>query len=191
MLDNGNDKDLDKDQFVRGLKHKVREYGHEIFYAVGYTVAGTIAMHDVLSDCHMFKITEMIDSYNKCKLLVGPLLWKEIEEDDMEMSRLVVESLVSEGLKDRMHIHYDHHTDYLDFLGGVLFMMALDICNASMSFYIEGAREKLKEITLDNYTGGGCLCIHGRFSETRQNYTERICSTNQSRVQNVDESCKN
>jgi hypothetical protein len=71
----------------------------------------------------------------------------EIEEDGMEMSRVVVESLVSEELGERMGVHYDHHTGYLDFPGGVLFMMALDICNASVSFDIEGAQEKLEELT--------------------------------------------
>jgi hypothetical protein len=32
-------------------------------------------------------------------------------------------------------------------------MMTLNICNASVSFDIEGAQEKLEELTLDNYPG--------------------------------------
>jgi hypothetical protein len=55
----------------------------------------------------MFTVTEMIDSYAERKLSVGPDLWEEIEEDDMEMSRLVVESLVSEELNERMRVRYN------------------------------------------------------------------------------------
>jgi hypothetical protein len=96
-LDNGNDKEFDKDQFVRGLKQKVRGYGHATFHAIGCTTAGTLAVNDVLTDYHIvFTATNMIESYAEHKLPVGPDIWEEIEEDDMDMSLLVVESFVSE-----------------------------------------------------------------------------------------------
>jgi hypothetical protein len=65
------------------------------------------------------------------------------------MSRLVAASIVSEGLRECMRVSYDHHTNILDFPGGFLFMMALDICKSSVPFDIEGAQEKLEELTLD------------------------------------------
>jgi hypothetical protein len=37
--------------------------------------------------------------------------------------------------------------------GPVLFMMVLDICNASQSFDIDGAQAKLDELKLENYPG--------------------------------------
>jgi hypothetical protein len=71
----------------------------------------------------------------------------------MEISRLVVESLVSEKLRERMRVCYYHHMEYLDFPGGVFFMTSLDICNASVYFDIEGAYKKLQELTHGNYPG--------------------------------------
>jgi hypothetical protein len=82
-LDNGNDKELDNDQFVRALKQKVCEYGHENFYAVGCTAAGTIMVHDVITDYHMFTVNEMIDRYADRKLSSGPDIREDIEEDGM------------------------------------------------------------------------------------------------------------
>jgi hypothetical protein len=67
-------------------------------------------------------------------------------------------------------------------------MMALDMCNASVSFDIEGAREKLEELTLANYPGEEVFVF---MANARQSYADRICSTNQKMVQTVDESCKN
>jgi hypothetical protein len=101
----------------------------------------------------MFTVTEIIDSYDERKLSRGTDAWEEIEEDDMDISRLVVESIVSGEMRERMQVRYDHHTEFLDFPGGFLFMMALYIFNASVSFDIEGAQEKFEELTLDNYPG--------------------------------------
>jgi hypothetical protein len=44
-------------------------------------------------------------------------------------------------------------TKFIDFHGGVLFLMALDVCNASVSFDIEGAQDKLYGIALNDFPG--------------------------------------
>jgi hypothetical protein len=79
-MDNGNDKELDNDQFVRGLKQRNREYGHETFYASGRTTTGMLAVHYVPTDYHMCMVTEMIDSYNERKLSIGPDLWERLKK---------------------------------------------------------------------------------------------------------------
>jgi hypothetical protein len=52
-----------------------------------------------------------------------------------------------------MRIRFDHHDEFLDFHGGVLSLMALDVCNASVSFYIEGDQDKLDGLTLNDFPG--------------------------------------
>jgi hypothetical protein len=37
--------------------------------------------------------------------------------------------------------------------GGILFLMALDVCNASVSFDIDGAQDKLDELTVNDFPG--------------------------------------
>jgi hypothetical protein len=60
-LENGSAKKLDKDQFTRALIQKVREHGHESFFAIEKT-SGEV--HDLLKDYHMFKVADAIDSYD-------------------------------------------------------------------------------------------------------------------------------
>jgi hypothetical protein len=53
-----------------------------------------------------------------------------------------------------MRIRLDHHDNSIDYIRGVVFVMALEICKASVSFDIEGAQEKVKALALDDFPGG-------------------------------------
>jgi hypothetical protein len=57
-LENGSAKELDKDQFIRALTQKVREHGHDSFFAIEKT-SGKV--HDLLKDEHLFKVAEAIE----------------------------------------------------------------------------------------------------------------------------------
>jgi hypothetical protein len=152
-LDNAGDKEFDKDQFVRALKQIVREHGHEYFFAIARGASNTI-IHDLLNDYHMLSVEDGIESYEiRTADTTQPSVFEPLEIDDMEMLRLIVESLLTEELRERMRILFDHHDAFLDFHGGVLFLMALDVCNASVSFDIEGAQEKLDELTVNDFPG--------------------------------------
>jgi hypothetical protein len=62
-LDDAGDKELDKDQFVRALKQRVCEHGHESLFAIARGASNTI-VHNLLNDYHMFSIEQDgIDSY--------------------------------------------------------------------------------------------------------------------------------
>jgi hypothetical protein len=74
--------------------------------------------------------------------------YDDFERDDIDMSRLVVESRLTEKMKDAIDTKFDHDPDFCDCPGPVVFMMALDVCNASQSFAIDWAQEKL-----ENYPG--------------------------------------
>jgi hypothetical protein len=101
-LDDAGDKELDKDQFVRALKQRVREHGHESFYAIGI---GTV-VHDLLTDYHLFTVQDVLHSY-EARTLTGGTTYEvseEIEIDDMERSRLVVEYLLTDDIREKMRI---------------------------------------------------------------------------------------
>jgi hypothetical protein len=103
----------------------------------------------------MFTVAEDIDSYEKLvhPTVTGKFSYEEIERDAFELSWLVVESLLSEEIRDKMRVRYDHDISFYDYSWGVLVMMALEISNASVSYDIEGAQVKLDQITLSNYPG--------------------------------------
>jgi hypothetical protein len=84
------------------------------------------------------------------------------------MSRLVVEPLLTEELREMMRIRFDNHNAYLDFHGGVLCLMALDVCNASVSFDIEGAQDKIDELTVNGFPGENLT----EFMATAQKYVK-------------------
>jgi hypothetical protein len=56
-------------------------------------------------------------------------------------------------MKDLIHTHFDHEPSFYDYPGPVIFMMALDICNALQSYDIDGDQKKLDELKLESYPG--------------------------------------
>jgi hypothetical protein len=99
-LDVARDKELDKDQFMQALKHRVREHGHESFYAIG---KGTV-VHDLLTYYHLFTVEDVLQSYEARTLTEGTTydVFEAIQIDDMEMSRLEVESLLTDDIHEKM-----------------------------------------------------------------------------------------
>jgi hypothetical protein len=81
----------------------------------------------LIQDHHMFTVAEDINSYEKCvhPTVTGNYSYEEIERDDFELSRLVVKSLLSEEIQDKMRVRYDHDIKFYDYPGGVLVMMEL------------------------------------------------------------------
>jgi hypothetical protein len=69
-----------------------------------------------------------------------------------------------------MRIRFDHNNAYLDFHGGVLFLMALDVYSASVSFDIEGAQDNLDELTVNDFPGENLT----EFMATAQKYVKVI-----------------
>jgi hypothetical protein len=108
-----------------------------------------------MEDHHMFTVAEAIYSFEKHvhPTITGDHSYEEIERDDFELSQLVVEFLLSEEIRDKMRVRYDHEINFYEYPGGVLVMMALEISNASVSYDIEGAKVKLDKLTLSNYPG--------------------------------------
>jgi hypothetical protein len=142
---------LDKDQFVRTIEQSAREHGQQVFYAIEKD--GTI--HNLLRSPHLFIVEEVIASH--MMLLetnsTDARKYDSFEKDGIDMTRLAVESWLTEKIRDAIHTRYDHDPAFYDYPGPLLFMMALDICNASQSFDIDGAHPNLDELKLENYPG--------------------------------------
>jgi hypothetical protein len=147
----GIERKLDKDQFVRTIEQLTREHGQQVFYAI--EKSGTI--HDLLRSPHLFTVEDVIDS-NMMRLDTNSMdasKYDSFERDDIDMTRLAVEYRLTEKIRDVICTRYDHDPAFYDYTGPVLFMMALDICNASQSFDIDGAQKKLDELKLETYPG--------------------------------------
>jgi hypothetical protein len=148
----GSENELDKDHFVRTIFQLTREHGHQAFYAVEDT-GGFIA--DVNQNLHLFSINDVIDCHNNRMntATTDASKYDLYERDEIDLTRLVVESRLTEKMRDAIRTRYDHDPLFYDYPVPVIFMMALVICNASQSYDIEGAQKKLDELTLDSYPG--------------------------------------
>jgi hypothetical protein len=59
IFNDAGDKELDKDQFSRALKQRVREHGHKSLFAISRGASNTI-IHDLLNVYHMFLVEDGI-----------------------------------------------------------------------------------------------------------------------------------
>jgi hypothetical protein len=132
----GSENELDKDQLVRTAGQLTREHGHQSFYAVEDT-EGIIV--NVNQNFHLFSANDVIDSHNHRMntTTTDASKYDFYERDEIDLTRLVVESRLAEKMRDAIHTRYDHDPLFYDYPGPVIFMMALSICNASQSYDIE------------------------------------------------------
>jgi hypothetical protein len=148
-LENAGDKEMDKDEFVRAAKSDIRAHGHEGLYAIqsgGHVV-------DLLDHLHEFTVDEVIkSSTSRINSTIKDAL-NQYELDEIETSRLVIESLLSPTLTESLQTRFDHDSGYFYYPGNVLLMMVLEVCNASVSYDIEGAQEKNDSLKLDEIQG--------------------------------------
>jgi hypothetical protein len=81
------------------LKHIVREHGRESFFAIARGASNTI-VHGLPYDYHMFSVEYGIDSYEiRIADTTHPSVFEPLELDNMEVSRLIMESLLTEELR--------------------------------------------------------------------------------------------
>ena len=79
--------------------------------------------------------------------------YDEYEFDEFGLSRLVVESLITPSLLERITTKYGNDEKFETYPGQVLFMMALDTCNASVQRDVAGAHTSFDNLSLDSYPG--------------------------------------
>lgn len=161
------DNELDKEAFVKQLKKKVRLHGQQSFYAIAYN--GEIL--SLFDHYHKFTVEEVIDQHELRCNEPNPDLdpetnletdiskqlrfetYDEYEFDDFGLSRLVVESLLSPALLERIITRFGNDELFETYSGQILFVMALDTCNASVQRDVAGAQSRYNSLTLDSYPG--------------------------------------
>jgi hypothetical protein len=74
----------------------------------------------------------------------------DYELSDIGLSRLILESLLSDAFREKIRVRFSHDAEFEDYPGSVYFMMALDTCNASVLHDVDRAKEKLLALTLDS-----------------------------------------
>jgi hypothetical protein len=141
--------ELDKDQFVRSIQHTVREHGQQPLYAI---MNGTVVT-DLLANHHLFTVDNVLTSIEERETATDASKFDTYEEDKFGLSRHVVESKLSKPTREKIHIHYDHLVNFYDLPGPAIFAMAVEICNSSQSFDIEGAQEKFGGLNLEDFPG--------------------------------------
>jgi hypothetical protein len=104
---------------------------------------------------HLFTVEDVIASHKfySDDLTTDASKYDSFETDYFDMTRLVVESRLTETMKDVIRTHYDHGPEFNGYPGPVVFIVALDICNASQSFDIEVAQAKMDDLKLEDYPG--------------------------------------
>jgi hypothetical protein len=109
----------------------------------------------MLKDQHLFSVKEVISShkFRSDTMTTDASKYDAFDTDDFYMKRLVVKSRLTEKMKDAFCTRFDHDPHFYDYPGPVVFVMALDICNASQSFDIEGLQAKMDELKLEDYPG--------------------------------------
>ena len=71
----------------------------------------------------------------------------------MELSRTVVESLLTDTFQEKIEIRFSHRDDFETLPGSCLFMMAMETCNALVFHAIVGAKKKIDSLDLNSYPG--------------------------------------
>ena len=79
--------------------------------------------------------------------------YDKYEKFDISLSRRVLETLLSQDIKATIRIKYGHLSNFKSLPGQVIFMMALDVSNASAIQDIDEATIAFKTLNLSTYPG--------------------------------------
>ena len=165
--------EMDKGNFIKQLQKKVRLHGQQIFYVIMYQEQVVslfehyhkFTFEDVIAH-HEFRCEEPdpeIDPDTNLETEESQQLrfesYDENEFDDFGLLRLVVESLLSSELMDKIATKFGNDPEFETYPGQVLFLMALDACNASVQRDVVGAQTMLDSLTLDSYPGGNVTAL--------------------------------
>ena len=147
----GNVNEIGKERFITLLKKRVKEHGQQTFYWIRDSDGKVV---DLFDNAHRFKLDTVVAEHKRrLEKRTDFETYDEIERDEVELSRTVVESLLTETFQEKIEIRFSHREDFEFLPGSCLFMMALETCNASAFYDVEGARKKLELLELNSYPG--------------------------------------
>jgi hypothetical protein len=148
----GSASEIGKERFMTLLQRRVEEHGHETFY---YMKNNTGSVVNILEHSHNFTLDmALVEIETRMEFEnTDSSAFDSYEIDDITLSRLVVESLLTSAFYEKIFIRFGHRTDFKTLPGSCLLLMALETCNASVSHDIDGATSSFGELSLDSYPG--------------------------------------
>ena len=160
--------ELDKEQFIAALKDKVKFHGMQnVFYMLNaqgkmtsllddyheFTVEEVIVEHESRSKSEPAAITDVNGDETSESETDRFRCYDDYEFDDIALSRLIVESLLTQSFREKLEVRFSHYDDFDELPGHVIFMMTLNTCNASVEMDIEAAKESFRGLKLENFPG--------------------------------------
>jgi hypothetical protein len=143
--------EIGKERFIQLIKRKVIEHGQQSFYCIRDIDGKVVSLFE---HSHRFRLDAIVAEHNRRLQDSNQYeTYDAIERDENEMTRMVFESTVTDSFLEKLTVRYSHREDFDYLPGSCLFMMALEVCNASVSHDVDGARIKLEAMTLDSYPG--------------------------------------
>lgn len=143
--------EIGKERFLTLLERRVEEHGQETNYYVK-DVHGKVV--NLFKHVHNFDLDTAVAEYNLRANFenVDHATFDSYEEDEVMLSRLVVESLLTSAFYEKNHLLWSLQ-GFQRLPGSCLLVMALKACNASVSHDIDGAATAFASLMLDNVSG--------------------------------------
>jgi hypothetical protein len=160
--------ETDKEEFLSDVQDMVEHYGLQSFF---YLPGPDSAMHNLATEPHSFTLSSVLAEHKArnipelspvydanqdelpSSILARFKCYDEFELDNINLSRLVIDLLISVELRQKVKTRFNHYSDFAYLPGQVYFMMVLEVCNVSFTFDIDAARSSLQDIKLVNYAG--------------------------------------
>ena len=160
-------KELDKEEFLLAVDEAVMSYGLHSFF---YLPSSEGIIKYLAEEPHLFTIKQVMQEHESRTSEPEPVLddndeettasisarfrsYDKYERFDISLSRRILETLLSQDIKATIRIKYGHLQNYKSLPGQVIFMMALDVSNASAIQDINEATTAFKGLTLSLYPG--------------------------------------
>jgi hypothetical protein len=101
----------------------------------------------------MATISMVTMAFKDCKDPNYVSAFDNYELDELVMTWLVVESLLTSAFHEKIVICFGQQSDFKDLPGLLLFFMALETCNSSVSYNVNKAESDFLALTLDTCPG--------------------------------------
>jgi Zinc knuckle len=142
--------EIGKDRFITLVSRKVEDLGQETFY---YVKNESDEVVDLFEQSHNFTLDAVVAEFEARKVDTHPGAFDGFEFDEIALSRLVVESLLTDAFYEKIVIRFGQRLDFKDLPGSCLFLMALETCNASVSYDVDKAEADFLALKLEDYPG--------------------------------------
>ena len=161
--------EINKEQFIVAVRRMVKKFGFQSLFSI--PSQDGLKMMTLEDDPHSFSLDQVLNEFNSRNIEEPPLVvntngiesaesiiqrfkcYDDYEAYDLNLSRLVIETLVHPVLRETIATRYDHLDDFLDLPGQVYFKLALEACHASTALDIATASKTLNALKLSTFPG--------------------------------------